>query len=167
MAQIILKTTEPISYSQWIAQAGRFNKPGERFLNNPMPIKVADTNDDRFATIEIAWDKPLEDGFRGVITYRQHYAVIETTQDYDDDMITPIGEPYEKEVVKSHQMVKYNMAMSAAQMNALISAAMPNVPVEITGFFDRLIYCIGIIAIADAESYNTFELGSGKLKIAP
>jgi len=64
-------------------------------------------------------------------------------------------------------MVKYNMAMSAAQMNALISAAMPNVPVEITGFFDRLIYCIGIIAIADAESYNTFELGSGKLIIAP
>jgi len=29
------------------------------------------------------------------------------------------------------------------------------------------VYCIGIIAIADAESYNTFELGSGKLIIAP
>jgi hypothetical protein len=164
MTKITLETTVPINYAQHLEQGGRFAGKMENTLLNNMPIKLLNENDYRHASIEISYSKQLSSGFEGNIMYRMHYKTTEKYQERDDDF-NIIGEPEDREVIKSHNMINYKMILTALQIQDLLDAALVNVPDTVTGYFNREEMAIGLIALEHVEKFNTFNLAKGQIII--
>lgn len=164
MTKITLETTVPINYAQNLEQGGRFAGKMENTIINSMPIKLADENDYRHASIEISYSKPLSLGFEGDIMYKMHYKTTEKYQERGEDFL-PIGEPIDVDVVKAHKTINYKMNLTAGTIEFLLNAAMLKVPDTVIGYFEREKMAIGIIALEDVENFKTFNLAKGQIII--
>ena len=164
MTKITLETTVPINYTQHLEQGGRFAGKMENTILNNMPIKLANESDYRHASIEISYSKPLNSGFFGTVLYQMHYRTTEKYQEYDG-IFNPIGEPVDRDVVKAHKMISYETTLTALHIESLLDAILSQIPDTVTGYFNREKMAIGLIALADAESFNTFNLAKGQIVI--
>jgi hypothetical protein len=162
MTKITLETTLPIPFEKWIEQSGRFAGKGENIISNNMPIKLTDANDNRHASIEVSYSKPLNSGFEGTVTYKQHYKTTEMYQERDKDF-NPVGEPVERDILKERTMISYKMILTVLEIESLLDSTLAIIPDTVAGYFNREIIAIGLIALENVEVNKTFNLSKGEI----
>lgn len=148
---MILKTKNPINFDQWIEQASKFTQGLDSLITRNIPEK---TDLSGSAEIQVNVLQPLYKGFKGEVTYRQHFKRIISIQEYNDEGVA-IGDPVDTEIDQSLDIIKYIKIIEKQEANAIFQQVDQMVDPSIVGF-DRDEAKIMTAILLDVVAHGTF-----------
>lgn len=148
-----LKTINPITYAQWLAQAERFTKGKDSLITRNLP---ENTTKSGIAEILIDIKKPLFNGFEAVITYRQNFTKT-VEQPIFDAQGLPTGQTEMVEIDRILDVISYVERLDYATINATLQQVDPLIDPALVGL-DRQKATVARAILLNVVQHTTFGL---------
>jgi len=147
------KTLQPITYTKWLEQAGRFTRGKDSLITRNLP---ENTDKSGIAEIHVDIIKPLLNGFQAIITYKQYFTKTVEVSTFDRDL-NPDGETNLIDIDNLINVISYQEQMDYATINSILQQIDPLIDPSIVGL-DRLKATVARAILLNVVQHKTFEL---------
>lgn len=127
---MIVKTKSPINFQQWVDQASRFTRGDDNLIVRNIPENTLTSG---IAEIRVRIEQPLYLGFKGIVTYLQHFTKDVLVDEFDGNGDLT-GNKISETISHTLEVIKYNRVIPANIADPIFQQAETMIDQSLVGF---------------------------------